>query len=115
MSNRKSLQFKYAAISAAFGLLAAFGVPAFSQEAPAVHVGSEKVTGVPDDWTHHHVVFSDPGTEQEAIRAGRHEQWRKVVNDPRYVVQQLKKNLPVHGPAASTPLTGRGGLRKPMA
>jgi len=82
------------------GTIAAFAIPALGQEAPAIHVGSAQITGLPDDWSHRHVVFSNPGTEQEAIGAGRHEQWQRVVNDPRYVVQQLKNGLPVQGPAA---------------
>ena len=87
-------------VSVTFVALTAFNAPAFGQGAPSVRVGGVEVTGVPDDWTHHHVVFSNPGTEQEAIQSGHYAQWQKVVNDPRYVIQQLKKNLPVQGPAA---------------
>jgi len=77
----------------------AFTLPALAQ-APAVRVGGIEVKGIPDDWTNHRVVFSDPGTEQQAISAGRHEQWQKIVNDPRYVLQQIRRSLPVQGPAA---------------
>ncbi len=100
MLSAKSLCLKWPVISVAFGLLAAFNAPAICQEAPAIHIGSAQISGIPYDWTHHHVLFSDPGTEQEAISAGRHEHWQKVVNDPRYVMHQLRKNLPVRGPAA---------------
>ena len=70
------------------------------QSAPLVRVGGIDVRDVPDDWSHHYAVFSDPGTEEEAIRNGRYERWQNVVNNPRYVIQQLKRNAAVHGPAS---------------
>lgn len=80
---------------------AIFGKPMQGQNAPPVHVAEVDITGIPEDWSQHHLVFSNPGTEQEAIRNGRYDQWWKIVNEPRYVIQQLKKNAPVQGPAAA--------------
>ncbi len=74
--------------------------PTFAQDVPSVRVGNVEITGIPDDWTHHHVVFSNPGTEEDAIRAGRYEEWKRVVDDPRYVLQQMKRYLPAQGPAS---------------
>ena len=48
-------------------------------------------TGTVDDWTHHHLVFSNPGTEQDAIRNGSHEAWLGTVTDDRYRIQWLKR------------------------
>src|SRR5208282_358661 len=48
--------------------------------------------GLPDDWTHHYLVFSNPGTEQQATESGRYEQWLKIVNDPRFIMQQIKRS-----------------------
>lgn len=48
--------------------------------------------GFPDDWSHHHLVFSDPGTEEESIAKGTHDRWLRNVNDPRYLVQQMKRD-----------------------
>jgi hypothetical protein len=48
--------------------------------------------GVPDDWTHHHLVFSNPGTEQQAIEKGNYEHWLKVVNSRRFTMQQIKRS-----------------------
>ncbi len=48
--------------------------------------------GVPDDWSHRHLVFSNPGTEQQAIESGNYERWLKVVNDPRFILQQIKRS-----------------------
>ena len=31
--------------------------------------------GLVDDWTTHHVIFSNPGTEEDAIRNGTYEAW----------------------------------------
>jgi hypothetical protein len=79
-----------------------FGQPMHSQDTPPpVRVGGVEITGIPEDWSHHHVVFSNPGTEQQAVESGRYEQWLKIVNEPRYVMQQLKRNAPVQGPAAA--------------
>lgn len=58
-------------------------------------------TGLPDDWTHHHLFFSNPETETEAIRNATYLDWLQIVNNPRYVFQQLKRRLPVQGPAAA--------------
>ena len=74
-------------------------------EAPAfpdsITIGGTKIIGVPEDWSQHHVVFSDPGTEQQALDNGTYERWLKVVNDPRYLMQQLKRHAPVQGSAAA--------------
>lgn len=76
------------------------GVPAQGQDAPAIRVGGVEITGIPEDWSHRYVVFSNPGTEQEAIQNDHYVQWQKIVNEPRYVIQQLKRNALVRGPAA---------------
>lgn len=79
----------------------AFCSPVHGQSAPSVRVGNVDITDIPEDWSHHYVVFSDPGTEQDALESGRYERWKNVVNSPRYVIQQLKRNGRVHGPASS--------------
>ncbi len=62
--------------------------------------GPAELVGLPDDWSHHHLVFSNPGTEEQAIKEGRYDEWLRVVNDPRYIMQQLKRRAPAQGPAA---------------
>ena len=47
-----------------------------------------------DDWTHHHLIFSNPGTAADAIENGRYEHWYNVTHDPRYQLQQLKRSHP---------------------
>src|ERR1019366_116629 len=56
--------------------------------------------GVPEDWSHHHLVFSNPGTEEDAIANGTHDRWLSIVNDPRYIIQQLKRRA-ARGPVAA--------------
>ena len=34
--------------------------------------------GLADDWTHHHLVFSNPGTAEQAMDNGTFERWLKV-------------------------------------
>jgi len=50
-----------------------------------------RMWGVPDDWTHHHLIFSDPGSFADAVNHGSFERWYKVVTDPRFVIQQAKR------------------------
>src|SRR5271166_5514802 len=44
-----------------------------------------------DDWTHHRLIFSNPGTAADAIRAGTYERWAKIASDPRFMLQQRKR------------------------
>lgn len=60
-------------------------------------------TGAPDDWTHHHVVFSNPGTAAQAIQRGDYARWAAVVSDPRFLLQQRKREA-----------AARGGLNTPL-
>ena len=57
---------------------------------PAQDNSYEKV-GLPEDWTHHHVVFGDAGTAENALQNGTYEQWLKVVDDPRYQLEQARR------------------------
>jgi hypothetical protein len=50
-----------------------------------------ETVGVPDDWSHHHKVFSNPGTFGEAVNSGSFDKWNKIVSDPRFGIQQLKR------------------------
>jgi hypothetical protein len=94
-------RLKMVAIS--FGMLFALGVRMLAQEvqpAPqSITVGGVEITGLPDDWTHHHLMFSNPGSEEDAISKGTYTDWLRIVNDPRYIIQQLKRRSPAQGPA----------------
>jgi hypothetical protein len=82
----------------AAALLAAYATgPTFSQQEQGFP------EGLVDDWISQHVVFSNPGTMQDAMKNGRLEEWLRIVNDPRYRMQQMKRNLPWAGQAAIPP------------
>ncbi len=51
-----------------------------------------ETAGYPEDWTHHHVVFSDPGTIDQALLNGSYDAWRNVVTDPRFAHQRNKRS-----------------------
>ena len=107
-------------VGIAFCVLIAFGIPTFGQEAQLQNEASApkpapamnevlqhnienwvlQGRGIPNDWSHHHLVFSNPGTEQDAIKNGTHDRWLSIVNDPRYIIQQLKRRA-AQGPAAA--------------
>ena len=56
------------------------------QQPPVVRMGAV------DDWTHHHLIFSNPGTAVDAMQRGDYFHWLKVVNDPRFILQQAKRS-----------------------
>ncbi len=100
----KGLKFALALAAAA-----AFSIPMWGQGSPAVKgvvvrgLGTPAVNGLVNDWSDRHLVFSNPGTERDAIWNGTHDSWLKVVNDPRYIMQQIKRNTPSHGQSFGAP------------
>jgi hypothetical protein len=73
-------------LTCAFGLIATSAVLTRGQNA------SEPRQGLPEDWSHHHVVFVDPGSFTDAVKSGTAELWNRVTSDPRYQIQQWKRN-----------------------
>ena len=53
--------------------------------------------GAPHDWTHRHVIFSNPGTFADATRNGSFVKWYRTVTDPRFNLQ-VQKRAPRTGP-----------------
>lgn len=62
-----------------------------------------KGNGIPEDWSHHHLVFSNLVSEEDAMADGTHDRWLNTVSDPRYILQLMKRNggLKVEAEAAS--------------
>ena len=100
MLNANSSRSQWSMIILTLAMFAAFTVSAQGQDVRTVTSGYTHLTGVPEDWSHYHLVFSNPGTEQEAIKSGHYDEWLKVVNDPRYVIQQMRRNAAAQGPSA---------------
>ena len=94
MMNANRSSFKLSMIALTLVMPAAFGIRTWGQKAPAITVGDKQITGVPEDWSFHHLVFPNPGPEEDAIRKGTQKQWLGIVNDPRYVIQQLQRRSP---------------------
>jgi len=71
--------------------------------------------GISEDWTHHHVVFTEPGTAEQALQSGDFDRWVRIVNDPRYQLQRAKRlavrRLPAssHDPGSNTGLDVNSG------
>ncbi len=47
---------------------------------------------MPQDWSHRHVIYSNPDTREEAAAKGTLEEWTKNANDPRFVLALEKKS-----------------------
>ncbi len=82
-------------------------IPGFAQQNG--HLGM----GVPNDWTHQHLVFSNPGTFQDAMKNGTYNKWARTVNDPRYQLQQMKRNATLQ--RAEKPFIASGIEAGPLA
>jgi hypothetical protein len=54
-------------------------------------------TGFPDDWSHHHLIFSDAGTSEQAVRSGTLDRWLRITHDPRYVLEREKRDAAAKG------------------
>ena len=104
--NRNRWRFSKPAIAIvvfglAVGLLA--GLTALITGKPA----TGRRMGLVDDWSTHHLIFSNPGTAADALAHGRFEQWFRTINDPRFLMQQMKRShqhLATGAIAAQSPL-----------
>jgi hypothetical protein len=59
-------------------------------------------TWVTDDWSQHHLVFSNPGTMTNAVSTGTLAHWSSITNDLRYQIQQRNRSGTQQA-AAATP------------
>lgn len=62
------------------------------------------VSGYPEDWTHHHLVFSSPGTMIDAVRNNSVAQWIETNSDIRYIHQQIRRNQENAEPFRMSPM-----------
>ena len=59
---------------------------------------STNLSGAPDDWSHHHLVFSNPGTYEQAIKTGAsYAKWLTIRYDTRFILQQMKRHAEAVG------------------
>jgi hypothetical protein len=64
---------------------------AFTLSSPLAAQQSPQHIGIVDDWSTHHLGFSNPGTFQDAEANGTVDRWLRIVNDPRYQMQRMKQ------------------------
>lgn len=50
-------------------------------------------SGLVDDWTHRHVIFSDPAPLLSGMNNEKREEWQHIVNNHRYRMQQIRRNF----------------------
>jgi hypothetical protein len=76
-----------------------------------------RTVGIADDWSHHHLVFSNPGTAEQAMQNGTYEEWLRIQSDPRYLMQQVKRYSPppVVGESGSSVATERSATETESA
>ena len=67
-----------------------YGQTASTASTSTPSTSTPAVTGVPEDWTHHHVVFSNPGTLADAEKNGTVDQWFKITSDARYQIAAIE-------------------------
>jgi len=85
MKSAKRSLFRLSVLAVAFFGLIGAGILVFGQQPEPAK------TGVPDDWSHHHLIFTNPGTATQAIAEGRFLEWSRIVDNPRYRLQQIKR------------------------
>jgi hypothetical protein len=71
--------------------LAAFAVPVFAQQKSEE---PSHTRGYVEDWSSHHVGFSNPGAEPDVRERDKHDRWLRIVNDERYMMQQRRRSAP---------------------
>ncbi len=81
--------------------------------------------GVADDWSHHHLVFSNPGTyERTSKNAAAYSKWLTIRYDKRFILQQTKRHadatavnpreLPAGGSESVLPVGNVNSVRPPI-
>ena len=68
------------------------------------------IIGVVDDWSHHHVAFRNASSAAEALGQGRFEEWYRTVNEPRYIMQQMRRNTMSRAMTTATDFASRMAL-----
>jgi hypothetical protein len=91
---------KFAIIGAAFAAIV--GVTILITGQPASKLGRQPASshhvGVVDDWSYHHLVFSNPGTYEQAAKSGAsYAKWLAIRYDTRFILQQMKRHAEATG------------------
>jgi hypothetical protein len=76
--------------------------------ASALLAHAQAVPGGPWDWSHAHLIFSLPGTADEALRNNTYDRWLTIAHDPRYMIQFQKRIANATRFTLPDPLSGSG-------
>lgn len=57
----------------------------------AAQEGKDWRGGLVEDWSSRHLIFSNPGTEDDAWQNGKLNNWDRIVNSPRYQMQEIRR------------------------
>src|ERR1700733_4503382 len=63
----------------------------FALCAPLARADDGEPHGIPQDWSHRHLIFSNPDTPQEAAAKGTYQQWLRDFEDPRFASAVIRK------------------------
>ncbi|MGA7401317.1 MAG: hypothetical protein WBW38_14925 [Candidatus Sulfotelmatobacter sp.] len=96
-NRQRSLVLGLATLGLAILGMLTLAPPALGQSSSAPEAGIP----VPTDWSHRHVIFSRPGTTEQAAQ---------IEKDPRYWLQRYRSQLPAMAPAAEN----RDALAHPL-
>jgi hypothetical protein len=93
---------RFAIIGAAFTVIVGITVLIPGQPASKLsrQAASQHRVGVVDDWSHHHLVFSNPGIYEQAAKTGAaYAKWLTIHYDTRFILQQMKRHEEAVSPA----------------
>jgi hypothetical protein len=94
---------KFAIVGAAFAVLIGLSVLTTGEPGSKLRVqpASKHHVGMVDDWSFHHLVFSNPGAyEQVAKDPAAYSRWLNIQYDTRYILQQSKRTATANLTAA---------------
>jgi hypothetical protein len=100
---------KFAIVGAAFAVIVGITVLITGQppSKPSQQLASPHRVGVVDDWSHHHLVFSNPGTyEQAAKDPAALAKWLRIRYNTRFILQQMKRHAALTGGFSRKMITG---------
>ena len=85
---------KLAIVGAAFAVIVGITVLITGQPASKLsrQPASPHHVGVVNDWSFHHLVFSNPGTYEQAIAKGTYSKWINIQYDTRFILQQMRRS-----------------------
>jgi hypothetical protein len=83
-------------------IICAFAGSVSAQDEPAAQDEVAGALGIPQDWSHRHLIYPNPETFDEATANGTLDAWSEKVKDPRFLLNLLRKERSKMQPEAET-------------